>query len=83
MTVFGVNNISQISLENISDVVAINTHIQYEGGYQGYSTSSSGFRHTVGGHKGRSVYYGDLVISSFLQKIKSGIIYEIITRLLD
>lgn len=47
MTIFAVNNNPQIPLENISDVVAINTHREYEGGYQGYSTSSRGFRYIL------------------------------------
>jgi hypothetical protein len=51
----------------LSDVVAINRHRQYEGGYRGTRVSAgrgSGLSYTVGGQRDKSVEYGDLVISS-------------------
>ena len=53
-----------IQLENISDVVAIDTHREYEGGYRGTTIGSKGMRYTVGGQRGKSVSYGNLIISS-------------------
>jgi hypothetical protein len=64
VTVFQLENNPQIMLENISDVVAINTHREYEGGYRGTTVGSKGLRYTVGGQRGKSVSYGDIIISS-------------------
>jgi hypothetical protein len=64
VTLFQVQNNPHIMLENISDVVAINTHREYEGGYRGVTTSYKGMRYTTGGQRGKSVTYGDLIISS-------------------
>lgn len=64
VTVFQLENNPQIMLENISDVVAINTHREYEGGYRGTTVGSKGMRYTVGGQRGKSVSYGDIIISS-------------------
>jgi hypothetical protein len=64
VTMFGVQNNPQIPLENISDVVAVDTHREYEGGYRGMSTSSKGLRYTVGGQRGKSTSYGNIIISS-------------------
>jgi hypothetical protein len=57
MTVIGVDDNPQIALENISDVVAINTHREYEGGYRGISTSYRGIQYSTGGQRGKSVSY--------------------------
>ena len=64
VTVYQLQNNPQIMLENISDVVALNTHRAYEGGYRGTTVGSKGMRYTVGGQRGKSVSYGDIIISS-------------------
>lgn len=64
VTVFQLENNPQIMLEDISDVVAINTHREYEGGYRGTTVGGKGMRYTVGGQRGKSVSYGDIIISS-------------------
>jgi hypothetical protein len=68
VTVFQVQNNPQIMLENISDVIAINTHRAYEGGYRGTTIGSKGMRYTVGGQRGKSITYGDIIISSPTEK---------------
>jgi hypothetical protein len=55
-------------LENISDVIAINTYRAYEGGYRGTTIGSKGMRYTVGGRRGKSITYGDIIISSPTQQ---------------
>jgi hypothetical protein len=45
-------------------VIAINTHREYEGGYRGVSSSYKGVRYAIGGQRGKSVSYGDIIISS-------------------
>jgi hypothetical protein len=42
----------------------MNTSRTYEGGYRGTTVGSKGFRTTIGGQRGKSVSYGDIIISS-------------------
>jgi hypothetical protein len=53
-----------ITLESISDVLVMDSRRESEGAHQGFITGSRGFRYYSGRSKGRSVEYGDVVITS-------------------